>query len=94
MGLLDIFKSPDINQGVEEWKNTEGGVLIDVRNAGEYKEGHIPGSKNVPLKEVDAILEVVPDKKTPLFVHCLSGVRSSQAVARMVESQLFPDMPS
>ena len=31
MGFFDFLKSPDINQGVEECRNTAGAVLLDVR---------------------------------------------------------------
>ena len=73
--------SADINDGVKEFEGTEGAVLLDVRTADEYAEGHIPGSINIPLNTVPTILERIPDKDTPLFVHCLSGGRSGKAVA-------------
>ena len=79
MGLLDLLRGPDINKGVEEYKKTEGAMLIDVRTPSEYAERNIPGSKNVPLQNIKSIKEVVPEKDTPLFVHCLSGARSSKA---------------
>ncbi len=81
MGIFDFLKAPDINQGVEEFKAASGAVLLDVRTAGEYREGHIPGSKNVPLQDLDGIEEIVENKTTPIFVHCLSGGRSRQATA-------------
>ena len=81
MGFFDFFRNPDINQGVTEWSNTPGAVLLDVRNRQEYQEGHIPGSKNVPLSMINTVSGVVRDKDTPLYVHCLSGARSRQAVA-------------
>ena len=31
MGIFDFFKQPDINQGVQEYKNAAGAVLLDVR---------------------------------------------------------------
>ena len=33
-----------INTGVEECRNTPGGVLLDVREKADYEEGHIPGA--------------------------------------------------
>ncbi len=81
MRFFDFLRSPDINQGVTEWSNTPGAVLLDVRTRQEYQEGHIPGSKNVPLPMINKIAGVVQDKDTPLYVHCLSGARSRQAVA-------------
>ena len=78
-GLLDFLKGPNINKGVEEFKETEGAMLIDVRTPDEYAARRIEGSKNVPLQNIGAIEEVAPDKNTPLFVYCYSGGRSSSA---------------
>ncbi len=83
MRLLDFLRGPDINQGVEEYKETAGAVLLDVRLPGEYREGHIPGSKNIPLQALDEIGEIIENKHTPIFAHCHSGSRSRQAVAML-----------
>ena len=79
MGILDFFRQPDINQGVKESETVSGAVLLDVRTAQEYREGHIPGSKNVPLQQLEKAAAVAGDKDTPLFVYCYSGSRSRQA---------------
>ena len=81
MGIFDFFKHPDINQGVQEYKNAAGAVLLDVRTPQEYREGHIPGSQNVPLQQLDKVEEVTENKDTVLYVYCRSGTRSSQAVS-------------
>lgn len=83
MGLFDFIRGMDINQGVDEWKNNLESVLIDVRTREEYSDGHIPGSINIPLNEIDTIIKKIPKKDTQLFVHCLSGARSSQATAHL-----------
>ena len=83
MGIFDLFKQPDINKGVLECRNTDGAVLLDVRTAQEYQEGHIPGSKNVPLQTIDKIRSVAENKDTALFVYCHSGGRSRQAVSML-----------
>ena len=75
----------NIDHGVELFKSTPGAVLLDVRNEGEYAEGHIPGSINLPLMQIPKISEIVEDLDTPLFVHCLSGGRSGKAVAFLEE---------
>ena len=81
MGIFDFFKHPDINQGVQEYKNAAGAVLLDVRTPQEYREGHIPGSQNVPLQQLDKVEEVTENKDTVLYVYCHSGARSRQAVS-------------
>ena len=81
MGFFDFLKQPDINHGVEQYKTTSGAILLDVRTPQEYAEGHIPESRNIPLQNIDKTAEIVDNKDTPLFVHCLSGGRSRQAAA-------------
>jgi len=83
MSFFDFFKQPDINRGVEEYHNTSGAVLLDVRTPEEYEAGHIPGSKNVPVQTIDRILSVAENKDTPLYVYCRSGARSRQAVGML-----------
>lgn len=83
MGLFDFLKQPDINQGVEEYKAASDAVLVDVRTIQEYREGHIPESRNVPLQQLDRIASVTKDKDTQLFVYCYSGSRSRQAVSML-----------
>ena len=80
MGLFDFLKRPDINDGVKEYRNTPGAVLLDVRSPEEYREGHIPGSQNLPLQLLDKLPVVVENKEKELFVYCRSGARSRQAV--------------
>lgn len=81
MGFFDFLKGPDIGEGVREYNATPGAVLLDVRTPEEYREGHIPGSKNVPLQSIDKVAGMIDNKSTPIFVHCLSGARSRQAAA-------------
>ncbi len=80
MGLFDFILPANINKGLEEWKAGKDAVLLDVRSNAEYKDGHIPGSVNIPLNDISKASSRFSDKNTPLFVHCLSGARSSQAV--------------
>ncbi|MDO4601554.1 MAG: rhodanese-like domain-containing protein [Eubacteriales bacterium] len=80
MEFFDFFKIPDINQEIKTYKETAGAILLDVRTLQEYREGHIPGSRNIPLQSIQNISSVIPQKDTPLFVYCHSGNRSRQAV--------------
>ena len=85
MGLLDFLKHTDINQGVAQFRQTDGAVLVDVRTPEEYWDGHVPGSVNVPLQQIEDIELEVAEKNTPLFVYCRSGARSRQATALLKE---------
>ena len=79
MGFFNFIKGSDINQGIQDCQQTSGAVLLDVRTPQEYKEGHIPGSKNIPLASLAQPGIVTFQKDTPLFVYCYSGGRSRQA---------------
>ena len=83
MGIFSFLRGHDVNAGVEEYRSTDGAVLLDVRTANEYRQGHIEGSVNLPLDKIGRIGNLVKDKNTPLYVHCLSGARSGQAVSHL-----------
>lgn len=83
MGFFDFFKQPDIDQGVKEYRTAPGAILLDVRTPQEYREGHIPGSKNVPLQAIDEVVSVAENKDTVLYVYCQSGARSRQATGML-----------
>lgn len=57
----------------------EGAVIVDVRTPGEFKGGHIEGSKNIPLPSLQANIAKIKALKKPIVVCCASGVRSAQA---------------
>lgn len=83
MGLLDFFKTPDINEGVSQFETVPDAVLLDVRTPAEYAQGRIPQSRNVPLQELGNIADAIPSRDTPIFIYCLSGARSAQAVSKL-----------
>ncbi len=59
----------------------EGGKVIDVRTEREFQQRHIPGVVHLPLSRLPGEIEaLVPDKNTPLLLHCLSGARSGAGV--------------
>ena len=79
MNLFQSFlKGPSFEEGIQQAAETPKALLLDVRSAEEYRQGHVPGSKNIPL---DRITEFSADRETPIFVYCLSGARSGRACA-------------
>ena len=57
----------------------EGAQLVDVRSPAEFASGHVPGSVNIPLNEIDQGTARL-DRQRWVIVYCASGTRS--AVAR------------
>ena len=65
-------------------KKGSNAVIIDVRTAGEVEKGKIKGSIHIPLDQIeDLIQDKIPNKEKTLYVYCLSGSRSAQAVLMM-----------
>lgn len=54
-------------------------TVLDVRQRGEYEDGHLPDALNIPLHELTARIGEVPDGE--VWVHCASGYRSSIAAS-------------
>lgn len=78
-GFAALTKSPDV-------------VVLDVRTADEFKEGHIEGALNIDQAQSDFIQKVkeaLPiDKKMvstnrQIAVYCRSGRRSANAAGRL-----------
>ncbi len=52
-------------------------VLLDVRTAGENRQGHIADSLNIPLHELSSRLpELEPYRHREIVVYCATGNRS------------------
>lgn len=56
----------------------DGAIIIDVRTKGEYQQGHIKGSQNIPLDVLSNNLSKLNKEKT-IITCCASGMRSAQA---------------
>jgi rhodanese-related sulfurtransferase len=56
----------------------QGALVVDVREAMEWDQGHIPGSVHLPLSELAARWQELPEAEMTVFV-CRSGARSEQA---------------
>ena len=52
-------------------------VLVDVREAGEWERGLIPGARLVAKSHLEQDIEAsVPDRSTPVVLYCAGGIRS------------------
>jgi len=62
--------------------NREKAVVVDVSDPQDFAAGHIAGSKNIPLADLEAKLAAaVKNKNLPLILVCRSGARSLGAAA-------------
>lgn len=67
-----------------------GAQIIDVRSAGEFEMGHIPGAVNVPVETVGTAAASW-DPAAKYLVYCATGQRSATAVQTM-EGMGFTDI--
>lgn len=65
----------------------EGVVIIDVRTAGEFNEGHIANAINIDVESMrfEAEIEAL-DKDVTYALYCRSGNRSSIAAGKMADA--------
>lgn len=58
--------------------------LIDVRSEEEFREGHVPGARNLSLDRLSVAVRAGElDPQKPVAVICASGGRSAQACVRL-----------
>lgn len=57
----------------------EGAIILDVRTPGEYRRGHVKGSKNIPLQELQRQATKIKKWQKPVITCCASGSRSGMA---------------
>jgi NADPH-dependent 2,4-dienoyl-CoA reductase/sulfur reductase-like enzyme/rhodanese-related sulfurtransferase len=60
-------------------------LLIDVRTASEYADGHIPGAINIPVDELRTRMALLP-RDRPLAVYCQVGQRGYLAARILLQN--------
>lgn len=90
MNLLSaLFGTPlptlNVSELSEKLKSDKQAVVIDVRQPEEYREGHIAGSKLIPLGELVKRINELPKSKEIICV-CASGSRSHSATKMLIDA--------
>jgi molybdopterin/thiamine biosynthesis adenylyltransferase/rhodanese-related sulfurtransferase len=70
---------PEIQVGelAEALAGDDAPLVVDVREQGEWDEGHLPGAQHVPRGFLESrIAGVAPDRDAPLVISCAGGSRS------------------
>jgi rhodanese-related sulfurtransferase len=67
--------------------NHDDAVILDIRESGEYKDGHVPNSRNFPFSGLKGRLrELEKLKNKPIIVYCASGARAASAANLLKKS--------
>jgi rhodanese-related sulfurtransferase len=74
---------------VTDFDDPASHLLIDVRTPEEFASGHIDGSVNIPVEEMQGRLDEIPGD-TPIVVYCRSGNRSATAARILTDAGYTP----
>ena len=61
-----VFRNAELRRLVQE----EGAQLVEVLPREEYEEEHLPGSVNIPLKELNRDATAQLRREEPVIVYC------------------------
>ena len=78
MSIFSMFGSSNSSNGVKDLY-TKGAIVLDVRTREEFAYGHVQGSKNIPLNEIQARFNEIKGWGKPVIACCRSGNRSGMA---------------
>jgi molybdopterin/thiamine biosynthesis adenylyltransferase/rhodanese-related sulfurtransferase len=85
--ILDEVRSQVKSISVDEaakMLEKPGPVVVDVRESDEWRQGHLPQAIGIPRGFLELrIEEKIPDRTTPVILHCASGTRSLLAARNL-----------
>jgi len=70
---------------IEELLKSKQSTIVDVRTPSEFAGGHVNGSINIPLQDLDRRLDELILLPAPLILCCASGGRSGFAQKALSE---------
>jgi rhodanese-related sulfurtransferase len=64
--------------------NREDAIVVDVRDQGEFDQGHLPNARHFPLADLERrVTELEKFRDRPLIFYCASGTRTVKAIAAL-----------
>ena len=78
MSIFSIFGNSRSNEKVNELYSN-GAITLDVRSQAEFNYGHVEGSTNIPLNEIQNKLGEIKKWNKSVIACCRSGNRSGMA---------------
>ncbi len=74
--------------------NDQDAVIMDIRDVGDYKEGHIPQARHIPFGALrERLGELAKVKDKPMIIYCRNGATSQSACA-LLKKNGFADVHS
>lgn len=73
------FLSP--TKAIRLMNNQDDVLILDIRTAADFKNGHIKGAKNIPLSDFAGGIDgIAGDKDKPVLIYCNSGNTVNRAI--------------
>jgi len=90
MNLFSKFFKPGLPQlepaqVKAQLSGKERPLLLDVRQPEEFREGHIPGARLIPLRDLPGRMNDLPRNREIVCV-CRSGSRSASAARHLADA--------
>lgn len=77
------------SQQLSDLANRQNALILDVRESGEFRKGHITDSKNIPFKDLQSrSSELNAYKDKPIVVVCKMG-QNAGAATKQLKAQGF-----
>lgn len=73
---METLSIPELNARLKTLTSDE--LILDVRTPEEYSEGHVPGSRNIPVNLVANHAQELKKFKS-IYVYCRAGARAAVA---------------
>ena len=81
---MAAFQRVSSDEAAKMMAEESGYLIVDVRTAKEFADGHIPKAINIPNESIGgAPPKELPDKNQRIYDYCRSGSRSVQASEKL-----------
>ena len=85
--VVKAMSGEDLNKIEKDDKEKEKYLVIDVRDAKEYKEGHVKHAINIPHTDIEKEAERISAwKEKPVVVYCNTGKKSKEAAEKLTKA--------
>lgn len=80
-----VMAGNDVEAAKQAWPMIENGaLLVDVRSAEEFADGHLEGAINIEWDQTDALVAAIgSDLQRPVVFYCRSGKRAGKSIAEL-----------
>jgi len=80
---IKVVPAADVKAMIDKKENL---ILLDVRDAGEYSAGYLPGAINISRGTLEFnVFSKIPDQNARIYVYCKTKARSTLATKTLYD---------